>query len=94
MAHWAFAFKYFFSALTMQGLFDKSKQLTERGKKCLDGVFWIVMVLNCLIPLAGYAFLWLGHWRVEMALINPNNKTEKVKYQFWYTVFSMMGGIL
>ena len=78
MAHWAFAFKYFSSALTLPGLFDKSKTLSAQSLHSLDITFWVVMGLNLLIPIAGYAFLWLGH--VKSANGQLNSPDLKVKY--------------
>ena len=60
VAHWAFAFKYFKSALNMPALFG-GKPLTESTNQFLKVFNYIMLSLTCIVPLASCSFLWFGH---------------------------------
>lgn len=59
-AHWAFAIRYYYSAIKMKGLNDREARLTERQEKNFKILKWVVMALCATAPIPLYGMLLNG----------------------------------
>ena len=63
-AHWAFAIRYFYSAIKIKGLNDRTARLTVRQEKNFKILKNVVFGLCIAVPIPFYVMLMIGKQKI------------------------------